>query len=54
MASPYLQRPPRSLKEARGDLERHRGQRHEADGPNRPNPESGKDIAGQNDKAGDL
>lgn len=54
MASPYLQRPPRSLSEVRGELERrHRGEHH-ADPRESADAESGGEALEPGDRSRDF
>lgn len=51
MASPYLQRPPRSLNEVRGELERRRQGAHAVRRHETADPEAAGDAVEQGDTA---
>ena len=49
MASPYLQRPPRSLNEVQGELERRRQREHGASRRETADPETDGEAVGRGD-----
>lgn len=54
MASPYLQRPPRSLSEVRGELERRRRGAHAERRRDIVDAEAAGDAVEQGDRAGEF